>query len=207
MSKLDIMSGNRATARPPLFDGTLEKLLFAAGLALGIIPLLIGCSSATLKFTPTPLVISPDAATGPDYRAEGSIDGAEDIDYFELVLANDFNTVVVMTTGATDTAGQVEDQDRIPITTECRGERHEAEAPCVWGADANIDTPNPDRSWKFNTMAASNNFLWEGSLSTGTYYIRVTGENGSTGPYELTVELANAQCPPTPDDPFGYYCR
>ena len=179
----------------------------AAGLAIWI-SLLSGCSGATgISEQPTVLVISPDAATGPDYMAAGSIDDADDVDYFQLDLKRPFNTVVVMTTGDTDTAGQVETEDRTPITAECEGDRHEAEPPCVWGSDANIDTPNPDRSWKFNTMAASRNFLWEGSLGEGTYYIRVTGQHGATGPYDLTVELANAQCPPTPEDPFGYYCN
>ena len=152
------------------------------------------------------LKISPDAATGPDYVAEGSIDSAEDVDYYELVLARKFNTVVVMTSGDTDTAGRVETERRTPITTECEGERHEATPPCVWGYDADIDTPNSDRTPKFNTMPASRNFIWEGSLDVGTYYIRVTGQNGATGRYELTVELANMECPPTPEDPLGYYC-
>ena len=55
-------------------------------------------------------------------------------------------------------------------------------------------------------MPASKNSVWEGSLGAGTYYIRVTGQCGATGRYELTVELANMECPPTAENPFGYYC-
>ena len=172
--------------------------------------MLSGCNNLAppedSEFAPTLLKIRPDANVGPDYVEEGSIGHAEDVDYFQLVLKRAFNTVTVMTSGDTDTAGQVETEQRTPITTECEGERHEATPPCVWGSDVDIDTPNPDRSSKFNTMPASSNFIWSGSLDVGTYYIRVTGQNGATGPYELAVELTNMACPPTPEDPFGYYC-
>ena len=56
-------------------------------------------------------------------------------------------------------------------------------------------------------MAASKNFIWAGSLDVGIYYIRVASHNDATGPYELTVEVVNMQCPPTETDPFGYYCN
>ena len=155
---------------------------------------------------PMPLAISPDAAAGPDYFAEGSIDEPGQVDYYELVLNQTFNTVTIMTSGPTDTAGQVETELRVPITRVCVGIRPEAAPPCVWGSDADIDTPNPERSAKFNSMAASKNFMWEGKLATGTYHIRVAGQNGSTGSYALAVETANMSCPATPDNPFGYYC-
>ena len=111
-----------------------------------------------------------------------------------------------MTSGETDTAGQVETLDRTPITANCEGERHEATPPCVWGTDADIDTPNQERSKKFNSMAASKNFIWAGSLDAGTYYIRVSGQNDATGPYQLAIEVVDMQCPPTATDPYGYYC-
>ena len=172
---------------------------------IGIPLLLSACNIMTPDTTPPPafaptvLEISPDAGSGPDYAASGSIESAEDVDYFELVVAQAFNSVVVMTAGATDTAGQVETEQRAAITAECEGERHKSEPPCVWGYDADVDTPHPDRTEEFNTMPASKNFLWEGNLGKGTYYIRVTGENGATGDYELTVELGNQDCP-------TYYC-
>jgi len=166
-----------------------------------------GCSGAVSgSGQPILLVISPNSATGPDYIARGSIDSADDEDYYQLVLNRKFNTVVVMTSGDTDTVGQVETQLRDPISAECEGERHEAEPPCVWGSDDDIVTPNSDRPSKFNTMPSSKNFIWEGSLDVGTYYIRVTGYGGATGAYELTVELTNMDCPPQPEDPHGYYC-
>ena len=55
-------------------------------------------------------------------------------------------------------------------------------------------------------MAASKNFIWEGSLDVGIYYIRVTGQDGATGPYALGIETVNMDCPPTDTDPSGYYC-
>ena len=155
---------------------------------------------------PTRLVISKDAATGPDYAAEGSIDEPGQIDYYALVLKRNFNTVTIMTSGATDTAGQVEVELRVPITKRCVGIRPEATPPCVWGSDEDIVTPNPERSTKFNSMAPSQNFIWEGKLATGTHYIRVTGPGGATGRYTLTVETADINCPVTADNPMGYYC-
>ena len=152
---------------------------------------------------PTLLVISPDAATGPDYFVRASIDFVEDVDYYNLVINRKFNTVVVMTSGDTDTIGLVETQQREPTTAECEGERHQAEPPCVWGSDDDIVTPNADRPSKFNTMPPSKNFIWEGSLDVGTYYIRVAGQGGATGPYELAVELAHMSCPPRTEDQFG----
>ena len=169
--------------------------------------LIAGCSGVSapepaLWFEPTLLEISPDAATGLDYIVTGSIDGAEEQDYFKLALRQPFNSVVVMTAGDTDTAGQIETADRTPITAECQGDPWKAAPPCVWGQDADSNTPNPDRSERFNSMSASKNFLWVGSLGVGTYYIRVTGATGATGAtgdYELTVELKNQDCP-------DYYC-
>ena len=174
--------------------------------------LISGCAAASHpepKFEPTLLVISPDSASGPDFLAPEVIEGPDDIDYFELTLHQAFNTVDVMTTGDTNTAGQIETIDRMPITAPCEGERHKATPPCVWGTDPDIDTPNSERSEKFNTMEASKNFIWEGSLDAGTYYIRVTGQNDAndaTGPYVLTVELTNEPCPSSENDPHGYYC-
>ena len=169
-----------------------------------------------VPFAPTRLEISPEAATGPDYIAAGSIDSAGEVDYYELVLNQTWNTVTVMTSGTSDTAGQVETWQRMPVTMICVGIRPEAEPPCVWGSDTNIDTPNPDRSAAFNTMEASKNFIWEGKLGCGmismqtcdtiSYYIRVTGEDGATGPYSLGVETLNISCPATVDNPHGYYC-
>lgn len=205
-----------ARRRPRM--GNADGILFyiAAGLVVGILWALTGCAIGT-PFEPTLLVISQAAATGPDYIAEGSIDSAGEVDYYALVLNLTFNTVTVMTSGTTDTAGQVETRQRVPVTMICDGERPEATPPCVWGVEADINTPNPERSEKFNSMEASKNFIWEGKLagkddrrvnphSKGTYYIRVTGENGATGPYQLTVETVNISCPPTPEDPFGYMC-
>ena len=162
--------------------------------------------AGTGHLEPTRLEFSPEGASGPDYIARASIDSPDDVDYFTLVLRRAFNTVTIMTAGDTDTAGQVETLDRTPITVECVGERHEATPPCVWGTDTDIDTPNQQRSRKFNSMEASKNFIWEGSLDEGTYYIRVTGQSGATGPYELAVEIVDMMCPPNDTDPFGYYC-
>ena len=194
--------------RQQLGGGAFKSTLRIAAALVCAVPLLVtGCSGATSTvFAPTALEISPDAASGPDYIADGSIDQPGEEDYYELVLKQSFNTVTIMTGGPTDTAGQVETEQRVPITTECEGKRHKATPPCVWGADEDIATPNSERSEKFNTMPASKNFIWEGSLDAGTYYIRVTGPNGVTGPYELTVETENMQCPSTETDPFGYYC-
>ena len=170
--------------------------------------------SATWDSAPEPefasepelLVISAAAATGPDFVADGSIDAAGEADYYKLVLNSRFNNVTIMTSGATDTAGQVETELRTAVTRVCDGERPDATPPCVWGADANISTPDPRRPAKYNTMAASSNFIWEGKLDTGVYFIRVTGENGATGAYQLGIELANIACPSTPEDPHSYYC-
>ena len=172
-------------------DNAFKASVRVAAALLFAIPLLVsGCSAAT-SISATPLVISPNAAEGPDYIARGSIDGPADEHYFELVLKQTFNTVIVMTAGPTDTAGQVETKQRMPITMICEGIRPEAEPPCVWGSDGDIDTPNAERSAMFNSMAPSGNFIWEGKLAEGVYYIRVTGQNGSTGPYDLTVETNN----------------
>ena len=90
---------------------------------------------------PTLLVIRGDAATGLDFIADGSIDAAGEADYYKLVLNLTFNNVTIMTSGATDTAGQVETELRTAVTRICEGERPVANPPCVWGADANIQTP------------------------------------------------------------------
>ena len=154
----------------------------------------------------TLLEISPQAAVGDDFVAEGSIDAAGEVDYYKLVLNQTFNNVGIMTSGATDTAGQVETELRTAVTRICDGERPVANPPCVWGADANIQTPDPRRSAKYNSMAASRNFIWEGKLASGVYFIRVTGEGGATGAYRLGVEIANITCPVTLEDPHGYMC-
>lgn len=155
---------------------------------------------------PTLLVISPQAATGLDFVAEGSIDAAGEADYYKLVLNQTFNNVTIMTSGPTDTAGQVETELRTAVTRICQGARPVANPPCVWGSDANIQTPDPRRSAKYNTMAASTNFIWEGKLAAGVYFIRVAGERGATGAYQLGVEISNIGCPSTEEDPDGYYC-
>lgn len=162
--------------------------------------LLSGCSGApAMPVPPTVLVFSPDAATGPDFVGEGSIDSPGAYQVFQLDLRQSYNSVVVMTTGATDTAVQVETEQHVPITTVCEGDPWIAAQPCVWGHDNDIDTPNPLRTEQFNSMPASRNFLWEGSLDVGTYFIRVTGERGATGTFQLAVELNNQDCP-------DYYC-
>ena len=203
-----------------LAPGTYHIRVVAEHESVGDYELSVEASDATpagfVPFAPKRLVISPEAATGFDYIAEGSIDIAGEVDYYELVLRQTFNTVTVMTSGPSDTAGQVETWQRRPVTMICVGIRPEAEPPCVWGSDTNIDTPNPDRSAAFNTMEASKNFIWEGKLGCGmspmqtcdtiSYYIRVTGEDGATGPYGLGVETLNISCPATVDNPDGYYC-
>ena len=168
----------------------------AAGMALGIPCLLCGCGGVAPPpappFEPTLLVISPDAATGPDFRADGRIEDAGDVDYFELRVRRDFASVIVMTEGATDTAGQVETADREPITEPCATP---PERPCVFSYDADT-APRNDRSAAFNRMPRSGNFVWEGNLpgpeggdEYRVYYIRVTGANGAT------VELNEGEGP------------
>ena len=172
----------------------------AAALALGMPLWLSGCSpmTPTPTFAPTLLRISPDAASGPDYEATGAIAGAGEVDYYQLDLPQPYNSVVVMTHGDTDTEGQVETAQRAAVDRECEGERHKETPPCVWGYDADI-MPGPGHTDVFNAMPPSRNFLWEGSLDAGTWYIRVTGADDATGDYRLTVELSNQDCP-------TYYC-
>lgn len=167
-----------------------------------------GCASQGVRspqpepppaFEPELLEVSPDAASGPDYVTAARIEHAGESDYFQLVLHQSFNSVVVMSTGDTDTVGTVETEPGTPIVAECEGEPYKAEPPCVWGDDSDLATPHPQRSAAFNSMPASKNFLWEGSLDAGSYYIRVTGEGGATGAYGLVVELGNQDCP-------TYYC-
>ena len=169
-------------------------MVFGLGAAL-----LSGCGAPAVPEPTTLLVVSPDAASGPDFVADGNIDrpGADEV--FQLDLKQSFNSVVVMSAGATDTAVQVEMKRHVPITAECEGDPWKAAQPCVWGHDDDVDTPNPLRTAEFNSMPASLNFLWEGSLAAGTYFIRVTGQRGATGAFRLTVELNNQDCP-------DYYC-
>lgn len=128
------------------------------------------------------------SAAGPDYVEPGTIADAEDADYYELVLKKEFASVVVMTRGATDTAGVVETDRGVAVTEPC--DRDAPVAPCVFSYDPDI-APRADRTTAFNAMEASPNFVWEGKLKLdpGTYYIRVTGEDGAVGDYELAVEL------------------
>ena len=176
-------------------------LVVAVAVALGI-PLLLGGCGAAAPSKPDGailLVIRDDAATGPDYQADGTIASAGDADYFELRVRRDFASVVVMTTGTTDTAGQLETADRVAITQACEGP--ESTGPCVFSYDA--DTAHNDaRNEAFNSMEPSGNFVWEGKLpgpevgeEYRRYYIRVTGENGSTGDFVLTVELNEGEGP------------
>ena len=175
----------------------------AVSVALGM-PLLLGGCGAAAPSKPAGailLVIRDDAATGPDFQADGSIEHAGDADYFELRIKRDLASVVVMTTGTTDTAGQLETADRVAITQACEGP--ESAGPCVFSYDA--DTAHNDaRNEAFNSMEPSGNFVWEGKLPRPgpeggeeyrRYYIRVTGENGSTGDYVLTVELNEGEGP------------
>ena len=106
-----------------------------------------------------------------------------------------------MTTGATDTAGQLQTADRVAITRECAGD--DDAGPCVFSYDADT-AHNPARNAMFNSMPPSGNFVWEGKLpgpepgggeTYRSYYIRVTGEGGSTGDYVLTVELNEGEGP------------
>ena len=176
-------------------------LVVAVAVALGM-PLLLGGCGAAAPSKPAGailLVIRDDAATGPDYQANGTIASAGDADYFELRVRRDFASVVVMTTGTTDTAGQLETADRVAITQACEGP--ESTGPCVFSYDA--DTAHNDaRNEAFNSMEPSGNFVWEGKLpgpevgeEYRRYYIRVTGENGSTGDFVLTVELNEGEGP------------
>ena len=180
---------------------TTFRLVVAMALALGVALLLGGCSAAAPSepLSAVLLEIREDAATGPDFQADGRIEDAGDAEYFELRIKRDFASVIVMTAGTTDTAGQVQTADRTAITAACEG--HEAAGPCVFSYDA--DTAHNDaRNAAFNSMDPSGNFVWEGKLPGPAggeeyrrYYIRVTGENGSTGDYVLTVELHEGDGP------------
>ena len=183
---------------------TLIGLAVAVSVVLGIALLLGGCGAAAPSTPSEPfdailLVIRNDAGAGPDFLADGNIENAADADHYELRVRRDFASVIVMTTGTTDTAGQLQTADRIAITAACGG--IEPDEPCVFSYDA--DTAHNDaRNAAFNSMAPSGNFVWEGNLpgpETGEeyrrYYIRVTGEHGSTGDYVLTVELNEGEGP------------
>ncbi len=186
---------DRAAARTPV------GLVAAVAMALGIALLLSGCSAAAPAKPADAilLVIREDAASGPDFQADGRIENAEDADYFELRIKRDFASVIVMTAGTTDTAGQVQTADRTAITAACEGD--DAAGPCIFSYDADT-AHNDDRSAAFNGMEPSGNFVWEGKLPAPEagekfrrYYIRVTGEGGSTGDYVLTVELHDGDGP------------
>ena len=190
----------RVTMIDRLATRTAFGLVVAVALtALGMPLLLSGCGAAAPPRPAILLVIREDAATGPDFQADGSIENAGDADYYELRIKRDFASVVVMTGGTTDTAGQLQTADRMAITKECEGT--EPDGPCVFSYDA--DTAHNDaRSAAFNRMDPSGNFVWEGKLpgpdigeEYRRYYIRVTGENGSTGDYVLTVELHEGEGP------------
>ena len=167
----------------------------AMPLALGGCNVAPRMAAPAMTAPPTVLEISPEAATGPDYVADGSIETAGETVSFQLELVQAFNTVVVMTSGDTDTAGRVETEHGDPVTEECEGKAWNAVPPCVWGNDDDVATPNAERTREYNAMASSRNFLWEGSLDEGTYFIRVTGEQGATGAFRLTVETNNRDCP------------
>ena len=171
------------------------------GMVLGIPLLLSGCGAATptKPFNPILLVISEHAATGPDFLADGHIESVHDVDYFEILIRRELASVIVMTTGTTDTAGAVQTVDRMEIKEQCEGE--EPARPCIFSYDADT-AHNADRSDAFNSMEPSGNFVWEGNLpgpdgdeEYRTYYIRVTGQRGSTGDYVLTVELNEGEGP------------
>jgi len=189
----------RVTMIDRLATRTTSGLVIAMALALGMPLLLSGCGAAAPSRPAILLVIRDDAATGPDYQADGRIENASDADYFELRIRRSFASVIVMTTGTTDTAGQLQTADRMAITKECEGT--ELDRPCVFSYDA--DTAHNDaRNAAFNSMEPSGNFVWEGNLpgpegveEYRRYYIRVTGENGSTGDYVLTVELNEGEGP------------
>ena len=183
--------------------GTRAGLIAAVAVAaaLGVALLSSGCSAAAPAKPADAilLVIREDAASGPDFQADGRIENAEDADYYELRIKRDFASVIVMTAGTTDTAGQVQTADRTAITAACEG--HAAAGPCVFSYDA--DTAHNDaRNAAFNSMEPSGNFVWEGKLpgpeageEFRRYYIRVTGEGGSTGAYVLTVDLYEGDGP------------
>ena len=194
-----MVAETRLFAEDPLAIRAYTWRCFVATIALGIPLLLSGCGGMMPEpgFEPALLEISPDAADGPDFVAAGSIESAADADYFELRIRTHYASVIVMTTGATDTAGRVETADRTPVTGECEGD-----APCVGPVGLCVvsydeDTAhNDDRNAAFNSMEPSGNFVWEGRLPGPTgeeeyrsYFIRVTGAGGSTGDYELAVEL------------------
>ena len=182
----------------------LRRLTYAPLVLTAMLLSLIGCdvmppAPAQDEKPAVRLEIRPDAATGPDYLAHGAIEHADEADHYELVLAQEFASVVVMTTGDTDTAGAVETAQRMTITTPCEGTTDTAQPPCIISYDNDI-APNPDRNSMFNAMPSSGNFLWEGKLDTGTFFIRVTGERGATGAYQLMVELNQGPGPVYSDD-------
>ena len=179
-------------------------MMYAALVVTTMLLSLGGCdgmptAAAQDEKPPVRLEIHPDAATGPDFLADGAIEHADEADYYELVLAQEFASVVVMTTGDTDTAGAVETAQRMTIATPCEGATVTAQPPCMISYDSDIAT-NPDRNSMFNAMPPSGNFLWEGKLGTGTFFIRVTGERGATGAYQLIVELNQGPGPVYSDD-------
>lgn len=194
-------------ARVTLIDRAATRILIglvvAVAVALGMALLLSGCGAAAPSKPAGAilLVFSKDAATGPDFQADAHIENAADADYFELRIRRgpEFASVIVMTTGTTNTAGQVQTDDQKAITDECEGSV--PVGPCVFSYDA--DTAHNDaRTPAFNSMEPSGNFVWEGKLpgpqggdEYRSYYIRVTGENGSTGDYVLTVELHEGEGP------------
>ena len=124
-----------------------------------------GAWSPSFTATPADFPDSRDDALTVPFNTpiQGNLNGPEDADYFKIVSPDALHTIWAFTTGATDTVGA--------FSKVLSGNRIEK-------LEQNDDNP-------FN--GSSTNFLVTRGSNNETIYLKVTGFNGATGPYTLTV--------------------
>lgn len=199
--------------RPGLSVGNpfTELIYVAVGTILAVTLLLSGCAAAPSMPEiatepdpvpePTPLEFPPGAPA----MVSGRIMNLTQEDYFEFTLDAEFGSTIVMTTGSTDTAGQVKTADGAPVTEYC--DREDPQPPCIFLYHSDTTGTHSARNRaQANTGAESSaNFRWIGHLAPGTYLVQVTAERlarGESGSYELTVEPMAATPEPHPEPAF-----
>ena len=106
-----------------------------------------------------------DVGSSSSVNVKGTLVAAGNVDYFKFTVANDDTNVTISTTGSVNTYGELQNSNGARI---------------AW----NDDESKTEDNFK---IIRTNDGTNDKSLDEGTYYVKVSGESGSTGDYELVI--------------------